>query len=162
MLENLKNGWYELSAGYEVLIEHGLPVRLMCAGGADLVEPAQLADEIRRLSGFSAHLGPWGKGEAPLDRVAPLALSAAEFDAVLNALAKSSAASFFDRYFKPIGPKDSDFEDESYARDFAFALGRCGLGWAEVDKDDHRGRYLATLRAESKRLSETDGAVEEP
>lgn len=157
MLESVRNGWYPLSATCELLYEHGVPRQLACEG--DEVEADDtLAACVQTDSGLEVTVGAWQTGEGG-QRLAALAVQRSGFDEVLARLARTSAATFFDRYVAAPSGKDEDFKVEAYASDFVSAMNCCGLVWDDVDKDAHEAAWRAVLEQESRKLVACDGQV---
>jgi len=149
------NGWKRLPCGCDVELQHGIPVRLSSAGGVpDMPGPA-LSEEVAAHTGLRVSIGEWLPGEDAGELQAKTLVTGEQFPEVLNRLALSAAALFFDRYQKAVAKDDVDWDTLEYANDFRRALDYCGLDWGDVDRDACRAGYLKTMHAETQRLSVT-------
>ena len=72
MTESVRNGWYALSAQCDVQMEHDVPVRVACSVTRAIDSESALAGDIHRYTGLHVALGPWGRGERPSEREAPV------------------------------------------------------------------------------------------
>lgn len=149
------NGWNRLPCGCDLELRHGVPIRLSSTVEAPEIPAATLCDEVAALTGLHVSLGEWLAGEDAGELQARTLVTADQFTEVLNRLAVSAAAIFFDRYHKPVAKDDVDWDTLEYANDFRRALDYCGLDWGDVDRDTCRAGYLKTMHAETKRLAET-------
>jgi hypothetical protein len=149
------NGWKRLPCGCDVELQHGIPVRLSCAGGVQDMQGPALSEEVAAHTGLRVSIGEWLPGEAAGEFQAETRVTGEQFTEVLNRLALSAAALFFDRYQKPVARDDVDWDTLEYANDFRRALDYCGLDWGEVDRDSCRAGYLKTMHAETRRLAAT-------
>ncbi len=145
------HGWVELPSGFEVELEHGIPVRVGNAGFELPPDPAALEEEIARETGLRVKVGRWEPVEGELE--ARLNVSRDDLGEVLRRLARASASVFVDRFVKAYDEADTDYGQAAFAQDFSLALGYCGLGWGEVDQEPFYLDYLETFRAETERLA---------
>jgi hypothetical protein len=147
------NGWERLPCGCDLELRHGIPVRLSCAGGIPDAPASGLPEEVAALTGLRVSIGEWLPGEDAAEAQAKTRVTGEQFTEVLNRLALSAAAVFFDRYHKPVARDDVDWDTLEYANDFRRALDYCGLDWNVVDRDACRASYLKTMHAETQRLA---------
>ena len=150
-----RNGWKRLPCGCDMELQHGIPVRLSCAGGVPDIPEPDLADEVASQSGLRVSIGEWLPDEDAGEFQAKTRVTGEQFTEVLNRLALSAAAVFFDRYRKPVARDDVDWDTLEYANDFRRALDYCGLDWGDVDRDSCRMGYLKTMHGETQRLAAT-------
>lgn len=162
MTESVRNGWYALSAQCDVQMEHDVPVRVACSVTRAIDSESALAGDIHRYTGLHVALGPWGRGERPSEREAPVQVESADFDAVLERYARASAATYWDRYQHAIRAKDDDYETEAYALDFVTAMQHCHLDWGSIDKDQHYAGWRRALHVEAQRLADSGGLAAQP
>ena len=145
------NAWTSLSNGFDVEMQHGIPVRLS-NNGLDIPEDdALLVEEVRRLSGLSVVISGW-EDAADGERETRLCVDALQFGDVLNRLALASAALFVDRYHTPIDRDSVDWDNAEYARDFNHAVECCCLDPGEMDRKAYFSNYVAQMHAETERL----------
>lgn len=152
MEETVKEGWFTLPCGYDVHLEHGVPIRVS-NNGEPVPAPAGLPGEIMDLSGMCVTLGHWEPVAGGAEMEAPVIVVRDDLGKVLHNLALVSAGVFIDRYGKPIDPEDTDWDDEEYALDFGNALRYCGLTWGDVDKEGYVEAYRAAMHEETVRLA---------
>ena len=150
-----RNGWKRLPCGCDVELQHGIPVRLSSAGGIPDMPGPDLSGEVAAITGLHVSIGEWLPGEDAGEVVAKTRVTGEQFIEVLNRLAVSAAAIFFDRYHKPVARDDVDWDTLEYANDFRRAVDYCGLNWGDVDRDACRAGYLKTMHAEIHRLAAT-------
>ena len=151
--ERTRHGWERLSNGFDVLLEHGVPVRLS-DNGRRLENPLEeLADMIGAQAGLQVSIGNWEAGEADGEKEAPLRVARDQFDEVLHRLALASASLFVERFNKAIDRLDVDWDMVEYDSDFEAARRCCGLDWSDVDKPTHFERYVAVMHEETRRLT---------
>jgi hypothetical protein len=152
--QTASNGWKRLPCGCDVELQHGIPVRLSSAGGVpDLPEPA-LSAEIAAQTGLRVSIGEWLPGEASGEVQARILVTGEQLREVLDRLALSAAALFFDRYHKPVDRDDVDWDTLEFANDFRRALEYCGLDWKDVARDTCKAHYLETMHKETRRLAD--------
>lgn len=145
------NGWTSLSNGFDVEMQHGIPVRLSNNGLDIPADDAGLVEEVSRLSGLTVVVASWeaaGDGE----QEARLCVDALQFGDVLKRLALASAALFVDRYHTPIDKDSVDWDNAEYARDFNHAVECCCLDAGEMDRKAHFPDYVTLMHAETERL----------
>ncbi|WP_333840667.1 hypothetical protein [Pelomicrobium sp.] len=148
----LTHGWVELPSGFEVELEHGIPVRVGNAGLALPPDSAALEEEIARETGLRVQIGRWEPVEGELE--ARLTVSRDDLAEVLRRLARASASVFVDRFVKAYDETDTDYGQGAFAQDFSLALGYCGLDWGSVDQEPFYRDYLETFKAETERLAQ--------
>lgn len=148
----LTHGWVELPSGFEVELEHGIPVRVGNAGLALPPDSAALEEEIARETGLRVQIGRWEPVEGELE--ARLTVSRDDLAEVLRRLARASASVFVDRFVKAYDEIDTDYGQGAFAQDFSLALGYCGLDWGSVDQEPFYRDYLETFKAETERLAQ--------
>jgi hypothetical protein len=152
--QTASNGWKRLPCGCDVELQHGIPVRLSSAGGVpDLPEPA-LSAEVAAQTGLRVSIGEWLPGEASGEVQARILVTGEQLREVLDRLALSAAALFFDRYHKPVDRDDVDWDTLEFANDFRRALDYCGLDWKDVARDTCKAHYLETMHKETHRLAD--------
>ncbi len=147
------NGWERLPCGCDLELRHGIPVRLSCANGVPDVPAADLSGEISALTGLHVSLEEWLPGEAAGEVQAISRVDGEQLREVLDRLAVSAAALFFDRYHKPVDRVDVDWDALEFANDFRRALEYCGLDWDDVERDTCKAHYLETMHVETRRLA---------
>ncbi len=148
----LTHEWVDLPSGFEVELEHGIPVRVGNAGVLELPgDPAALEEEIARETGLRVKVGRWEPVEGELE--ARLTVSRDDLAEVLRRLARASASVFVDRFVKAYDETDTDYGRAAFAQDFSLALGYCGLQWSDVDQEPFYQDYLETFKAETERLA---------
>ena len=156
MTENTtQNGWISLSNGFDVELQHGIPVRLSNNGLDIPADDDQLVDEVTKLSGLTVVISGWEDAAEPGEQEARLCVDALQFEAVLRKLALASAALFVDRYHTPIEQDSVDWDNAEYARDFNHAVECCCLDQGEMDRKEHFTIYVGLMHAETNRLIET-------
>jgi hypothetical protein len=153
------NGWSRLACGCDLELRHGIPVRLSNKDGAPQIPAATLSGEITALTGLHVSVEEWLPGEGAGEVQARIRVSGEQVTEVLDRLALSAAALFYDRYHKPVDRDDVDWDTLEFANDFRRALDYCGLDWGEVDRDACKATYLTTMHAETRRLA---AATESP
>jgi hypothetical protein len=148
------HGWVSLPTQGEMYLDHGVPreVRLDGHGMADV---ERMADEIVDVTGLRVTFGRWEPVEDTDAMQAEIHVAPADMAEVMRRLALASAETFFDRYHKPIGEGDTDFDDEAYAQDFNVALDVCGLHWSQVNMDAMRDAYRRALHGAAERMART-------
>jgi hypothetical protein len=147
------NGWERLPCGCDLELQHGIPVRLSCANGVPDIPTTDLSGEVSALSGLHVSLEEWLPGEAAGEVQARTRVDGEQLTEVLNRLALSAAALFFDRYHKPVDRDDVDWDALEFANDFRRALDYCGLDWKDVERDTCKAGYLETMHSETHRLA---------
>ena len=147
------NGWERLPCGCDLELRHGIPVRISCADGIPDIPTPDLSAEISALTGLHVSLEEWLPGEAAGEVQARTRVKREQLTEVLNRLALSAAALFFDRYHKPVDRDDVDWDTLEFANDFRRALDYCGLDWKDVAQDTWKAHYLETMHAETYRLA---------
>jgi hypothetical protein len=153
------NGWERLPSGCDLELRHGIPVRLSCTNGVPAIPAIDLSAEVSALTGLHVSLEEWLPGEAAGEVQAITRVNGEQLTEVLNRLALSAAALFFDRYHKPVDRDDVDWDALEFANDFRRALEYCGLDWNDVERDTCKAHYLETMHAETRRLAD---ATESP
>lgn len=147
-----QNGWVSLSNGFDVELQHGIPVRLSNNGLDIPSDDALLVEEVTRLSGLTVVISGWEDADEPGEQEARLCVDALEFEQVLRRLALASAALFVDRYHTPIDQDSVDWDNAEYARDFNHAVECCCLDQGEMDRKQYFNIYVELMHAETKRL----------
>ena len=148
----MQNGWVSLSNGFDVELQHGIPVRLSNNGLDIPSDDALLVEEVTRLSGLTVVISGWEDADEPGEQEARLCVDALEFEQVLRRLALASAALFVDRYHTPIDQDSVDWDNAEYARDFNHAVECCCLDQGEMDRKQYFNIYVELIHAETKRL----------
>jgi len=148
----MQNGWVSLSNGFDVELQHGIPVRLSNNGLNIPSDDALLVEEVTRLSGLTVVISGWEDADEPGEQEARLCVDALEFEQVLRRLALASAALFVDRYHTPIDQDSVDWDNAEYARDFNHAVECCCLDQGEMDRKQYFNIYVELMHAETKRL----------
>jgi len=148
----MQNGWVSLSNGFDVELQHGIPVRLSNNGLDIPSDDALLVEEVTRLSGLTVVISGWEDADEPGEQEARLCVDALEFEQVLRRLALASAALFVDRYHTPIDQDSVDWDNAEYARDFNHAVECCCLDQGEMDRKQYFNIYVELMHAETKRL----------
>ncbi len=151
-VETSQSGWVRLHNGYDVEIQHGIPLRVSDNGLDIGVDDAELVGQVSELSGLSVVIDDWVTAEDPKEHEAKLCVDALQFEEVLQRLARSSAALFVDRYHTPIYEDSVDWDTAEFARDFNHAAEVCCLDTSELDKDDYFKVYVTFMHTESNRL----------
>ena len=147
-----QNGWVSLSNGFDVELQHGIPVRLSNNGIDIPSDDASLIEEVSRLSGLTVVISGWDDADEPGEQEARLCVDALQFEQVLRRLALASAALFVDRYHTAIDQDSVDWDSAEYARDFNHAVECCCLDQGEMDRNHYINRYVELMHAETKRL----------
>ena len=147
------HGWVRLDNGFDVRLEHGVPVRLSDNGLALDGTLEALEKTIADASGLPVTVCAWEPGETDGEKEAPLRVDPNRLEEVLRRFAMGSAALFFDRFRKPLDRHDVDWDAAEYAVDFHRALEVCGLDWGDADKDAHFDAYARTMHDETERLA---------
>jgi len=147
-----QNGWVSLSNGFDVELQHGIPVRLSNNGLDIPSDDALLTEEASRLSGLTVVISGWEDADEPGEQEARLCVDAMQFEQVLRRLALASAALFAERYHTPIDQDSVDWDDAEYARDFNHAVECCCLDQGEMDRKRYFSMYVELMHAETKRL----------
>ena len=152
---NMQSGWISLGNGFDVELQHGIPVRLSNNGNDIPADDAGLVDEVKSLSGLSLVITGWEDSEEAGEKEARLCVDALQFDEVLRRLALASAALFVDRYHTTIEQESVDWDNAEFARDFNHALDCCCLDPGDMDREEHVGAYIACMHDETRRLIES-------
>ena len=152
--DTIQNGWTGLSNGFDVELQHGIPVRLSNNGLDIPSDDALLTDEVTRLSGLTVVISAWENADEPGEQEARLCVDALQFEDVLRRLALASASLFVDRYHTPIDQDSVDWDNAEYARDFNHAVECCCLDQGEMDRKEYFTIYVELMHAETKRLIE--------
>ena len=147
------NGWKRLPCGCDLELRHGIPVRVSRADDTPEIPADILSAEVAAYTGLQVRLEEWQPGEDSGEFQARTRVSDKQFTEVLNKLALSAAALFFDRYHKPVSRDDVDWDTLEFANDFRRALDYCGLDWGDVDRDKCKAGYLETMHTETRRLA---------
>ena len=156
MTENTtQNEWISLSNGFDVELQHGIPVRLSNNGLDIPADDDQLVDEVTKLSGLTVVVSGWEGADEPGEQEARLCVDALQFEEVLRKLALASAALFVDRYHTPIEQDSVDWDSAEYARDFNHAVECCCLDQGEMDRKEYFSIYVGLMHAETNRIIET-------
>jgi len=159
----VQNGWERLPGGFDVEFKHTIPVQVSDNGKGLTIPESVLVEEITALCKLHVRLGEWTTDEQAHEHKARVFVSGKDFAEVLRRLALSSAALFIDRFHKPVGAGDVDWDRLEYLKDFNEALDYCGLAWGEVDKDAYFDDYVETMHHETRRLAQsTDAPLVEP
>jgi len=153
--ESTTHGWVRLPNGFDVQLEHGIPVRL--SDNAKRLDGTleEIEELIATESGLRVTVGAWEHGETDGEKEAPLQVDFNQLSEVLRHLALASAALFVDRFNKAIDRLDVDWDAAEYASDFEVARRCCGLDWGDVDKTAYFDAYAATMHEETRRIIET-------
>lgn len=155
MEAQMHTGWQRLPSGYDVEFRHGIPVRLSDNGRKTKIAEAMLCAEIAALGQLPVTLGTWAAGETNGEHEAPLYVDAGAFVEVLRRLARSAAAVFVDRYHKPVGADDVDWDRLEYQKDFSLALAHCRVAAGDVDQEACFDDYVETMHREAHRLAQS-------
>jgi hypothetical protein len=147
-----QNGWINLSNGFDVELQHGIPVRLSNNGLDIPSDDALLIEEVTRLSGLTVVISGWEDTDEAGEQEARLCVDALQFEQVLRRLALASAALFVDRYHTTIDQDSVDWDNAEYARDFNHAVECCCLDQGEMDRKQYFSIYVELMHAETKRL----------
>lgn len=147
-----QNGWVSLSNGFDVELQHGIPVRLSNNGLDIPSDDALLIEEVTRLSGLTVVISGWEDADEAGEQEARLCVDTLQFEQVLRRLALASAALFVDRYHTPIDQDSVDWDNAEYARDFNHAVECCCLDQGEMDRKQYFSIYVELMHAETKRL----------
>ena len=153
--ETIKSGWITLSNGFDVELQHGVPVRLSNNGLDIPSDDAELVDEVTRLSGLTVVVSGWKDANEPGEKETGLCIDALQFDEVLRRLALASAALFVDRYHTAIEKDSVDWDDAEYARDFNHAVECCCMDPGDMDRKEHFTNYVTLMHEETRRLIES-------
>lgn len=153
--DTTQNGWVGLSNGFDVELQHGIPVRVSNNGLDIPSDDAPLVDEVSKLGGLTVVISGWEAADEPGEQEARLCVDALQFEQVLRQLALASAALFVDRYHTPIDKESVDWDDAEYARDFNHAVDCCCLDQGDMDRKEYFGIYVELMHAETKRLIES-------
>jgi hypothetical protein len=145
------NAWTSLSSGFDVEMQHGIPVRLSNNGQDIPGDDAVLVEEVKTLCGLSVVIAGWEENAAG-EQETRLCVDALQFGEVLNRLALASAALFVDRFHTPIDKDSVDWDNAEYARDFNHAVECCCLDPSEMDRQAYFSNYVAQMHAETERL----------
>ena len=151
----VRNGWERLPNGFDVEFRHDIPVRLSDNGRGMTVPEEVLLEEVAALGKLHVSLGDWEAGERDGEREASLYVASGEFSEVLRRLATASAALFVERYHKPVGDADVDWDRLEYLKDFETALECCRLSEGDVDRASCFDDYLETMHSETRRLAQS-------
>ena len=154
----VRNGWERLPNGFDVEFRHNIPTRLSDNGKGLTIPESILIEEITALGGLHIKLSDWEAGELPNEHEARLLVSSKELKEVLRRLALSSAELFVDRFHKPVGRNDVDWDRLEFLNDFRKALNYCGLAWGDVDKSTYLDDYVETMHKETCRLANPQDA----
>ena len=147
-----QSGWVSLSNGFDVELQHGIPIRLSNNGIEIPADDAQLVAEVGSLTGLTVVIAAWEASDEPGEHEARLCVDALQFEQVVRKLALASAALFVDRYHTPIDQDSVDWDDAEYARDFNHAVNCCCLDQGEMDRKEYFSIYVELMHAETKRL----------
>ena len=153
MNENITtNGWVSLDNGFDVELQHGIPVRLSNNGRDIPDDETRLVEEVSRLSGLTVVVSGWEEADEPGEKETRLCVDALQFDEVMRRLALASAALFVDRYHSPIDKDSVDWDSAEFARDFNHAVECCCLDPGDMDRSSHFSAYVELMHAETRRL----------
>jgi len=147
-----QNGWQSLSNGFDVELQHGIPVRLSNNGQDIPSDDAQLVEEVSRLSGLTVVVSGWEDADEPGEQETRLCVDALQFEEVLRRLALASAALFVDRYHTAIDRDSVDWDSAEYARDFNHAVECCCMEPGDMDRKDYFDSYVTLMHEETRRL----------
>lgn len=150
--DTTRNGWIGLSNGFDVELQHGIPLRLSNNGLDIPADDAMLVEEVARLSGLTVVAAGWEDSDEPGEQETRLCVDTLQFEEVLRRLALASAALFVDRYHTPIDMDSVDWDSAEYARDFNHAVECCCVDPAEIDRKAHFERYVTLMHTETLRL----------
>lgn len=153
--EKTQNGWISLSNGFDVEIQHGIPLRLSNNGLAIPADDALLVEEVSKLSGLTVVISGWEAAEEPGEQETGLCIDALQFEEVLRRLALASATMFVERYHTAIDQDSVDWDSAEYAKDFNHAVDCCCLDQGEMDRKAYFAAYARLMHAETKRLIES-------
>ena len=150
--DTTRNGWISLSNGFDVELQHGIPLRLSNNGLDIPADDAVLVEEVARLSGLTVVVAGWEDADEPGEQETRLCVDALQFEEVLRRLALASAALFVDRYHTPIDMDSVDWDNAEYARDFNHAVDCCCVDPGEIDRKAHFETYVTLMHNETRRL----------
>lgn len=145
------NGWMRLDNGFDVEFFHGIPT-ILSDNGLVAANEDVLVEKVSELSGLKTTIIGWHDGENSNEHETALRVDALQFEEVLKRLALSSAALFVERYRKHIDDESVDWDKEEFDVDFNRALRLCGLGSADLNRNDYFDLYKSTMHDESDRL----------
>jgi hypothetical protein len=148
----LKEGWERLPNGFDVAFRHGVPIRISDNGRGLTVPENVLSEEISSLAKLHVHLGEWISVAGEDEHEARVFVHPGDFTEVLMRLGRASAATFADRYHKPIKSSDVDWDRMAYLRDFQEALNYCELSQSDVDEEAYIDVYVKAMHEEVRRL----------
>ena len=77
-----QNGWINLSNGFDVELQHGIPVRLSNNGLDIPSDDALLIEEVTRLSGLTVVISGWEDADEAGEQEARLCVDALQFEQV--------------------------------------------------------------------------------
>ena len=148
----LTNGWHRLNNGFDVEVQHGIPIRLSNNGLDIPTDDAELVDNVSQMTGLKVTIVGWHEGDTSGEQEAHLCVDPLQFEDVLQRLALFSAALFVDRYHTAIDTDSVDWDKAEYDRDFNQAVEHCGLESSDLNKDDYYKVYITFMHTESSRL----------
>ena len=79
-----QSGWQNLSNGFDVELQHGIPVRLSNNGQDIPSDDAELVEEVSRLSGLTVVVSGWVEADEPGEQETRLCVDALQFEDVLQ------------------------------------------------------------------------------
>ena len=150
------SGWITLKNGFDVELQHGIPVRLSNNGLDIPSDDAELAGEVARICDLTVVVAGWKDADEPGEKETRLCIDALQFDEVLRRLALASASLFVDRYHTVIDRDSVDWDNAEYARDFNHAVECCCLDPGDMDRKEHIDNYVTLMHAETQRLIDSD------
>jgi hypothetical protein len=147
-----QNGWVSLGNGFDVELQHGIPVRLSNNGLDIPADDAELVTEVSEISGLTVVIAGWENAKEPGEQEARLCVDALQFEEVLRRLALASAALFVDRFHTTIDQDSVDWDNAEYVRDYNHAVECCCLDPGEINREGCFTIYARAMHAETRRL----------
>jgi hypothetical protein len=148
----IRNGWLDLGNGFDVELQHGIPVRLSNNGLDVPADDAELVATVSDMTGLKVVIAGWENAKEPGEQETRLCIDPLQFEEVLRRLALASAALFVDRYHTTIDQDSVDWDNAEYTRDFNHAVEFCCLDPGELDRQDYFNAYATMMHAETRRL----------
>ncbi len=150
-----QNGWLDLGNGFDVMLQHGIPVRLSNNGLDVPPDDAELVATVSDITGLKVVIAGWENAKEPGEQESRLCVDPLQFEEVLRRLALASAALFVDRYHTAIEQDSVDWDNAEYTRDFNHAADYCCIDPGEIDRQDYFSGYASVMHAETRRLMDS-------